>query len=180
MRPRASNMSKLRASEDAFEALECSDVFTDVVTDEPGRRFPSPFWRVGFVVRSGVSYEQRLRGSRQAMARATSGYYEHRKEAWLSDRQTRDHYERERREIEQIDAVIRSLDQLRVDADISKTEFARRIGRNPSSIRRLFTAQTARPELPLIVSIADELGARIEITAGPAARVAPARKRVSA
>jgi len=44
-------------------------------------------------------------------------------------------------------------------------ELARRIGRNPSSIRRLFTAQRTRPELRLIVSIADELGARVEITA---------------
>ena len=99
------------------------------------------------------------------MARAASDYYERRKKVWLNDPETRTHYERERREIEQIDAVIRSLDQLRVDAGISKAELARRIGRNPSSIRRLFTAQAARPELPLIVSIADELGARVEITA---------------
>jgi transcriptional regulator with XRE-family HTH domain len=99
------------------------------------------------------------------MPQGKADYYERRKKAWLSDPETRAHYERERREIEQIDAVIRSLDQLRVDAGISKAELARRIGRNPSSIRRLFTAQTARPELPLIVSIADELGARVEITA---------------
>jgi len=96
--------------------------------------------------------------------------YERRKETWLSDPETRAHYERERREIEQIDAVIRSLDQLRVNAGISKAELARRIGRNPSSIRRLFTAQAARPELPLIVSIADELGARVEITARESAQ----------
>ncbi|MGA2471543.1 MAG: helix-turn-helix transcriptional regulator [Solirubrobacteraceae bacterium] len=114
------------------------------------------------------------------MARAASDYYQRRKEAWLSDPETRGHYERERREIEQIDAVIRSLDQLRVDAGISKTELARRIGRNPSSIRRLFTAQTARPELPLIVSIADELGARVEITAGLPARSTGSRKRIAA
>jgi ribosome-binding protein aMBF1 (putative translation factor) len=114
------------------------------------------------------------------MARAASDYYERRKAAWLSDPETRGQYERERREIEQIDAVIRSLDQLRVDAGISKTELARRIGRNPSSIRRLFTAQTARPELPLIVSIADELGARVEITAEKAAPPNSSRKRIPA
>jgi transcriptional regulator with XRE-family HTH domain len=114
------------------------------------------------------------------MVRAASEHYERRKEAWLNDPATRAHYERERREIEQIDAVIRSLDQLRVDAGISKTELARRIGRNPSSIRRLFTAQSARPELPLIVSIADELGARVEITAAKAARPADSRKRLTA
>ncbi|MGA2008735.1 MAG: helix-turn-helix transcriptional regulator [Solirubrobacteraceae bacterium] len=91
-------------------------------------------------------------------------YCERRRKTWLNDPETRGHYERERREIEQVDAVIRSLDQLRVDAGVSKAELARRIGRNPSSIRRLFTARGARPELPLIVSIADELGARVEIT----------------
>jgi len=100
------------------------------------------------------------------MARSGSGdCYGRRRAAWLRDPDARASYERERREIDQIDAVIRSLDQLRVEAGISKAELARRIGRNPSSIRRLFTAQRARPELPLIVSIADELGARVDITA---------------
>ena len=89
-------------------------------------------------------------------------------------------YERERREIDQIDAVIRSLDQLRVDAGISKAELARRIGRNPSSIRRLFTAQRARPELPLIVSIADELGARVEIAVRSPGSARAGRKRAAA
>jgi len=98
------------------------------------------------------------------MTQSGSGdYYERRRAGWLRDPGARASYERERREIDQIDAVIRSLDQLRVDAGISKAELARRVGRNPSSIRRLFTAQRARPELPLIVSIADELGARVEI-----------------
>ena len=100
------------------------------------------------------------------MAQSGNGdYYRRHRAAWLQDPEARASYERERREIDQIDAVIRSLDQLRVEAGISKAELARRIGRNPSSIRRLFTAQRARPELPLIVSIADELGARVEITA---------------
>jgi ribosome-binding protein aMBF1 (putative translation factor) len=99
------------------------------------------------------------------MARVKSDYYERRRAGWLVDPETRAQHQRERREIEQIDAVIGSLDRLRVAAGISKAELARRIGRNPSSIRRLFTAQRARPELPLIVSIADELGARVEITA---------------
>jgi len=94
--------------------------------------------------------------------------------------ETRSSYERARGEIEQIDAVIRSPDQLRLDAGISKAELARRIGRNPSSIRRLFTAQRARPELPLIVSIADEFGARVEITARTPVPAGRHRARVPA
>jgi DNA-binding XRE family transcriptional regulator len=95
------------------------------------------------------------------------GYYERRRRDWLTDGETRAEYERARREIEQIDAVIRSLDELRQDAGISKAELARRVGRNPASIRRLFTAEHVRPELPLIVSIADVLGASVEIKPRP-------------
>ncbi len=94
-------------------------------------------------------------------------YYARRRRDWLADEETRAEYERARLEIEQIDAVISSLDQLCVDAGMSKAELARRAGRNPASIQRLFTAEQARPELPLIVSIADALDASVEITPRP-------------
>jgi DNA-binding XRE family transcriptional regulator len=90
-------------------------------------------------------------------------YYERRRQDWLADDDARAAYERARHEIEQIDAVIRSLDELRKDAGMSKAELARRVGRNPASIRRLFTAEQARPELPLIISIANALDAGIEV-----------------
>lgn len=92
-----------------------------------------------------------------------TSYYDRRRRDWLADKDTRAEYARTRREIEQIDTLIRSLDKLREDAGMSKAELARRIGRNPAGIRRLFTAELVRPELPLIVSIADALDARIEI-----------------
>ena len=92
-----------------------------------------------------------------------ASYYEKRRQDWLADEDTRAEYERARSEIEQIDAVIRSLDELREDAGMSKAELARRVGRNPASIRRLFTAEQARPALPLIISIANALDASIEI-----------------
>jgi ribosome-binding protein aMBF1 (putative translation factor) len=94
-----------------------------------------------------------------------TSYYNKRRQAWLADDATRAEYERARREIEQIDTVIRSLDELRQDAGMSKAELARRVGRNPASIRRLFTAEQARPELPLIISIANALDANVEIKA---------------
>lgn len=103
-----------------------------------------------------------------------TSYYNKRRQDWLADGDTRAEYERARREIEQIDTVIRSLDELRQDACMSKAELARRVGRNPASIRRLFTAEQARPELPLIVSIANALDANVEIKARSRK---PARKR---
>jgi DNA-binding XRE family transcriptional regulator len=108
-----------------------------------------------------------------------TSYYERRREAWLADNETRAEYERARHEIEQIDAVIRSLDQLREDAGMSKAELARRVGRNPASIRRLFTAEQARPELPLIISIANALDASVEITPHTPRTARTQRKRTT-
>jgi ribosome-binding protein aMBF1 (putative translation factor) len=100
----------------------------------------------------------------------------------MRDPEFREAYDRVAREISQTDQVIRELDSLRVDLGISKAELARRIGRNASSIRRLFTASHARPELPLVAAIADALGAEVRVVAkrGPAkstAKAAAGRKR---
>jgi transcriptional regulator with XRE-family HTH domain len=112
-----------------------------------------------------------------------TSYYDRRRRDWLADQGARGEYERARREIELIDTLIRSLDELREGAGMSKAELARRVGRNPASIRRLFTAEQVRPELPLIVSIADALDARIEIKARSkksSPRPAPKRSRSGA
>src|SRR5262245_11623514 len=77
-------------------------------------------------------------------------------------------YERAAREIAQTDAVIRQLDALRVDLGMSKAELARRVDRNASSVRRLFTASQARPELSLIAALADALGAELRVVPKPA------------
>lgn len=81
----------------------------------------------------------------------------------MEDPEYRAAYERVAREIAQTDAVIQALDTLRSDLGMSKAELARRVGRNASSVRRLFTAGHARPELPLIVAMADALGAEIRV-----------------
>jgi DNA-binding XRE family transcriptional regulator len=109
-----------------------------------------------------------------------TSYYERRRREWLADEDAHAEYERARQEIEQIDAVIRSLDELRVDAGMSKAELARRVGRNPASIRRLFTAEQARPELPLIISIANALDAGIEIRRRPRRSTGKRRSRAAA
>jgi ribosome-binding protein aMBF1 (putative translation factor) len=92
-----------------------------------------------------------------------TGRHERRRAERMRDPEYRDAYERASREIQQIDEVIRALDDLRVDLGMSKAELARRIDRNASSIRRLFTAQQARPELGLVAAIADALGAEVRV-----------------
>jgi ribosome-binding protein aMBF1 (putative translation factor) len=92
-----------------------------------------------------------------------TGFYERFRSQNLEDAEFRAAYDRAAREITQIDAVIQTLDALRVDLGMSKAELARRVGRNASSVRRLFTAGGARPELSLIVSLADALDAEVRI-----------------
>ena len=82
--------------------------------------------------------------------------------ARMQDPDLRAEYERARSEIGQVDAVIQQLDELREAAGLSKAELARHIGRDPSSIRRLFTAKS-NPELLLVASIAQDLDADLRV-----------------
>ena len=91
------------------------------------------------------------------------GLHESRRERRMRDPEYRAAHERAAREIAQTDAVIRQLDALRADLGISKAELARRVNRNASSVRRLFTASQVRPELPFIVALADALGAELRV-----------------
>jgi ribosome-binding protein aMBF1 (putative translation factor) len=91
------------------------------------------------------------------------GLHGRRRERRMQDAEYRAAYDRTAREVAQTDVVIRQLDLLRVDLGMSKAELARRVNRNASSVRRLFTAGQVRPELPLIVALADALGAELRV-----------------
>ena len=92
-----------------------------------------------------------------------TSHYQKRRSRELRDTTFEQQYRLARAEIAQVDAVMRQLDSLREDAGISKAELARMIGKNPSVVRRLFTAEV-NPELKTIAAIASALGARLEIT----------------
>lgn len=85
-------------------------------------------------------------------------------------------FERQRREIAQIDSIVRQLDELREQAGMSKAELARAIGKAPSSIRRFFTADV-NPELKTVAAVADVLGAKVAIVSRGTAHVKGAGKR---
>ena len=89
-------------------------------------------------------------------------YHERLRESRLRDPEFRAEYERASAEITQIDAILQTLDDLREEAGLSKAEIARRIGKNPASVRRLFTAQV-NPELKTIVALAHTLNAEVRI-----------------
>lgn len=97
------------------------------------------------------------------MTALDTGAHDRRREERLRDSAFRAPYDRAAREVGQIDRVIRALDALRIDQKMSKAELARRISRNESSIRRLFTSHQTRPEFPLLAAIAEVLGAQLAV-----------------
>lgn len=93
----------------------------------------------------------------------------------LADPEFRAEFERERLEIEAIDAIVNALDGLRDEQGLTKAELARRIGKNPASVRRLLTA-SGNPELRTVVAMANALDADIKLVRRRPAR--PHRARV--
>lgn len=91
-----------------------------------------------------------------------TGYRERRLAERLLDPVFRAEYERAQRQIAQVDSVMRVLDELRIEAGMSKAQLAREIGKNPASVRRLFTSEV-NPELKTVVAMAEALGADIVI-----------------
>lgn len=98
-----------------------------------------------------------------------SSYHDRRVARRREDAEYRGEYDRFRRQIEQIDAVVNALDALRDEAGLSKAELARRIGKDPASIRRLFSAEV-NPELKTLAAIADALDAEVVVKRRPAAK----------
>jgi ribosome-binding protein aMBF1 (putative translation factor) len=95
------------------------------------------------------------------------------------DPEYRAEYERFRRQIEQIDRVVNALDELRERAGMSKAELARRIGKDPASVRRLFSAEV-NPELKTLAAIADALEAEVTIQPRQAAKRGSSPRRTRA
>ena len=74
-------------------------------------------------------------------------------------------YEAARRRVEQIDSIIRVLDQRRCNLELSKAELARRADLRPEVIRRLFSAESPNPTLSTLVALAEALD--MELAAEP-------------
>jgi ribosome-binding protein aMBF1 (putative translation factor) len=91
------------------------------------------------------------------------------------DPEFRAEFERQRREIAQIDSIVRQLDELREQAGMSKAELARMIGKEPSSVRRFFTADV-NPELKTVAAVADALGAEVKVVDRRRARTKQSRR----
>jgi ribosome-binding protein aMBF1 (putative translation factor) len=97
----------------------------------------------------------------KASTRLDSGHHDRRLAKRLAeDPEFAAEYARQRRAIDAIDAIIRTLDERRLDLGLSKAELARMIDKNPASVRRMLTA-AANPELGTVVAMADALDADV-------------------
>ena len=94
-------------------------------------------------------------------AQATD-YHDRRLARRLEDPAFRAEYERQRREIDSVDSIVRMLDELREQHGLSKADLARAIDKNPAAVRRLLTAPV-NPELRTVVAIAEALDAEVQI-----------------
>lgn len=97
----------------------------------------------------------------------------------MKDPEFRAEFERASREIKAIDAIVNELDSLRTTHGMTKAELAREIGKNPASVRRLFTAP-ANPELRTIVAMADALDADVVIVSRSRRSKRPGRTSAAA
>src|SRR5258708_1327595 len=89
-----------------------------------------------------------------------TSFHERRHRQLLADPDFEGEYMGSRRRIAGIDSVMQQLDALRAEVGLSKAELARRIGREPATVRRLFSSHV-NPTLETVVALAGELGAAV-------------------
>lgn len=66
-------------------------------------------------------------------------------------------YQRAHRKIEDVDRIVRVIDEQRIALGLTKAELARRVGARPEAVRRLLSARHANPTLATVVALAHEL-----------------------
>jgi ribosome-binding protein aMBF1 (putative translation factor) len=113
-----------------------------------------------------------------------TSYHKRRLDERMRDPEFRREYEATQKQIAQVDAIVRELDDLRSAAGLSKAELARRIGKDPAAVRRLFSSK-ANPELGTVAALAVALDVEIKIvphkpSRQPTRRPAPQKAAVIA
>src|SRR6185295_6519510 len=70
---------------------------------------------------------------------------------------------RDRKVIDEIDALVNQLDQARIELGMTKGELARRAQKLPAYVRRLLLAKGSNPTLRSTVELARHLGLRLKL-----------------
>jgi DNA-binding phage protein len=75
-------------------------------------------------------------------------------------------YTEARAEIDTIDVLIRMLDEVRIEREISKADLARCIGMKPEVVRRLFTVKSPNPTVSTLVKLVKALNMQLILVPG--------------
>jgi len=76
---------------------------------------------------------------------------------WRKDPEYRSAYDEARRRIDQVDAIVRALDERRESMGLTKAELARRADLAPEAVRRLFSVVSPNPTAITLAALADAL-----------------------
>jgi ribosome-binding protein aMBF1 (putative translation factor) len=83
-------------------------------------------------------------------------------------------YKEARSRIDDVDRIVRTIDERRTALGLTKAELARRVGSRPESVRRLLSARHANPTLSTVIALAHELDLDIlALPVGTAATPSP-------
>src|SRR5579859_4057174 len=92
-------------------------------------------------------------------------------EKYLSKRhpagEARQAFEHEVRAITAAAQLIASVEELRSSMNVSKSELARRLGKQLSAISRSLTSDDSNPTVVTLLEMLDAMGVKVEVTVGP-------------
>lgn len=108
----------------------------------------------------------------QAAEAADTSFHGRRHRQRMADPEFEAEYARSQRVIAGIDAVMQRLDALRAQEGLTKAQLARRIGKDPATLRCLFSSQV-NPTLETVVALADALGALVKVVPAHPAQGSP-------
>ncbi|MCL5264176.1 MAG: helix-turn-helix transcriptional regulator [Chloroflexi bacterium] len=97
------------------------------------------------------------------MPKTTTGRWTEMRERIVNTPELQAQYDRTRHELASTRRMLLQIDAERQRAGMSKAELARRIGKTPSVVRRVFSSKESNPTLGTVLNIADALGLEIEL-----------------
>ena len=105
-------------------------------------------------------------------------YFDRYLDRQMEDPEFRDAFNRASAEISAIDEFIRALDERREACQLSKAALARLMDKEPATVRKLFSADSANPTLRTVLAAAEALELDIHLVPrGTPSQVADAHQR---
>src|SRR5579859_802909 len=79
----------------------------------------------------------------------------------------REAFDHEVRAVTAAAELVSSIEELRTSMNMSKSEVARRLGKQLSAISRSLTSEDSNPTVVTLLEMLDAMGVKVEVTVGP-------------